>query len=597
MGNSIPEKIFKSYDIRGIYPSELNEVNIVFIVQAIYKFFQEVKKKTDLKIVVSRDMRLSSPSLFNMAIKTLIEAGAQVIDIGLSSTPTFYFTVFNYDYNCGIQISASHNPKDYNGIKIVYEENRHLVKVGKSTGMEKIKKMSLEGVTFKNTRKGSISEKSDILTSEIETALKIAGNPEIKKFKIVADAANAMGAQYIDALFDKIPADLIKMNFELDGTFPAHQPNPLEAETLIDLQKTVLSEKADLGLAPDGDGDRLFFVDEKGKVLPASIITAIVARDLLKRFKGETVLYDIRYTLTPQKIIEENQGKSFVTRVGHAFITESLTKTGGIFGGESSGHFFFRDTGNAESQLPIILIVLKVMSEEGKKLSEIAEEVKRSYESGEVNFKVEDYAKLFEKIKENYKAGKLSVLDGVSISFPEWSFSLRASNTEPLVRLNVESYFPKITEDKKNELINFINKFVFNEKLFDKSNFITSSFLKKVKFPWGYELIWVPEGKNYLGKIIHINKGKRLSLQVHDQKDESWFLIEGEAKIFWENKDGEIVETKLLKDQGYSCVKGQKHRLVGMTDCDIVEVSTPEVGTTYHLEDDYERGGSGKINS
>src|SRR3989344_1686125 len=274
---NIPPGIFKSYDIRGIYPSEFNEENIVPIIQAIYKLFRDTSKsKEALKIVLGRDMRISSPSLFKIACDTLISAGADIIDAGLVSTPSFYFTVFYYGYDAGIQISASHNPKEYNGLKIV-------------------------------------------------------GNPQVKKFKIVADAANAMGGTYIDALFKVIPTDLIRMNFKLDGTFPVHQPDPLQSETLVDLQKRVVEEKADLGLAPDGDGDRLFFIDERGNIVPPSIITALVARDMLKSHKGEKIVYDVRYVITPKKTIEKNGGISIITKVGHAFITELLHQENGIF--------------------------------------------------------------------------------------------------------------------------------------------------------------------------------------------------------------------------------------------------------------------------
>ncbi len=205
--------------------------------------------------------------------------------------------------------------------------------------MPEIKDMAIAGVEFTPTQQGSITLKGHILEDDVANALNLFNNPQIKKFKIVADPANAMGAQYIEALFNKIPADLIKMNFELDGSFPAHQPDPLNFENLVGLQKKVLEEKADFGLAPDGDGDRLYFIDEKGQVVPATIITALVAREILKEKPGSTILFDIRYIMGSTKIVEEFGGKSVVTRVGHAFISEQMGQTGGIFAGESSGHF------------------------------------------------------------------------------------------------------------------------------------------------------------------------------------------------------------------------------------------------------------------
>jgi phosphomannomutase len=265
-----------------------------------------------------------------------------------------------------------------------------------------------------------------------------------------------MGAQYIEALFQKVPADLLKMNFELDGSFPAHQPDPLDFDNLKDLQAKVLAEKADFGLAPDGDGDRLYFVDEKGQILPATIITSLVAREILKEKSGERIYFDIRYNLGSKKIVEEFGGISEVTKVGHAFITESMTKSGGAFAGESSGHFYFRSTGNAESQISVIVSVLKVLTTEGKPLSQIAEELRRSHESGEFNFKVTNAPEILDALKEKYKDGELVTLDGVTVSYPTWRFNVRTSNTEPLMRLNLESYDKTEMETKRDELTAYI---------------------------------------------------------------------------------------------------------------------------------------------
>lgn len=449
-------KIFKAYDIRGIYPDQLNEKNIVPIIKAIYKFFQEKIGKEQLTLVLAYDMRLSGPQLFAAAKETLVEMGANVIDAGQLSTPSFYFAASKYGYDCGIQITASHNPKEYNGMKFVINGEHGLIKIGGSTGMPEIKQMAIDGVTVTTEKPGTITEKKGILEDEVENALSLFEHPEIKKFKIVADPANAMGAQYIEALFNKVPVDLVKMNFELDGSFPAHQPDPLDFDNLKDLQKKVLEEKADFGLAPDGDGDRLYFVDEKGQVIPATIITAIVAREMLKEKPGATILVDIRYILATKKIVEEFGGKSAVTKVGHAFITEELGKLGGVFAGESSGHFYYQANGNAESQLNTMLCVMKVLTEENKTLSQLAEEVKRSYESGEFNFRVTNAPEILDALKEKYKDGELVTLDGVSVNYPTWRFNVRTSNTEPLLRLNIESFDQKEMETKRDELKSFI---------------------------------------------------------------------------------------------------------------------------------------------
>lgn len=456
---NIPEEIFKAYDIRGTYPDKLNEESTSQIFRAIFKLFSEGLKDKKPKIVLGRDMRLSSPSLHKAAVEALVAVGAEVVDIGVVSTPTVYFATRHYGAEGGVQISASHNPKEYNGIKIVKNSDKGLLKIGQSTGMDKIKEWSIKGVDLLEA-KGSVVEihTDELLDKEVDNALKIAGNPEIKKFKIVADAANAMGAEYLNALFKKVPADLVRMNFELDGTFPAHQADPLQFELLKDLQERVVQEGADLGLAPDGDGDRLMFIDEKGEIVKPSVITALVARELLRENKGEKVLFDIRYIYSPQKVVEENGGEPVLTRIGHAFITEHLAKVDGIFAGESSGHYYYRATGYAESQLPTILLVLKAMTRENKKLSEIAKELERGYESGEINFKVKNAQELMKLLQERFSDGEVMDIDGIAISYPDWRFLVRTSNTEPLLRLTMEHLDPNAAEAKKEELIKLIEE-------------------------------------------------------------------------------------------------------------------------------------------
>src|SRR3989344_1073365 len=463
--NTPPEKIFKSYDIRGIYPSEINEEFAIPITRAIYKVISDQLNITKpLTIAVGRDMRLSSPAIFKAVSKTLIELGAQVVDLGIVSTPTFYFAVFKEGLDGGVQITASHNPKQYNGIKIVRIAPTGLIKIGKSTGMDQIKKLSIEGVDLPKVAGGTITTKMGVVKEEVENALKIAGNPKVGEFKVVADAANALGALYIEELFNNIPGELLKMHFELDGTFPAHQADPLQAETLVDLQKRVVEEKADLGLAPDGDGDRLFFIDEKGAIVPPTIITSLVARELLKKHKGATILGDIRYIMTPKKIVEELGGTFVITKVGHSFITEKLHETGGAFAGESSSHYFFKETGNAESQIPMIILILKVMTEEGKKISEIVDGLRRSHESGEFNFKVKNAKEVMEAMKAEFPEGEVSELDGVSIAHADWRVSLRSSNTEPLLRLNIEVDINGEIEERKKIMMDLIKKHaVFEE--------------------------------------------------------------------------------------------------------------------------------------
>lgn len=459
---TIDLSIFKSYDIRGIYPSQINEEKIAQISKAIFVFFQEKLKKQQPTILLAYDMRLSGPQLFSSVKNALVEMGANVVDAGQLSTPSFYFAVFHYKYDAGIQVTASHNPKEWNGIKFVITGPTGLIKIGKPTGMDEVQKLSTEELKPTGL-KGTIAEKTGILEEEVKEAKKLVDTSSLKRLKIVADPGNAMGAQYIDALFKSIPGDLIRMNFELDGNFPVHEPNPLKFETLVDLQKRVVEEKADLGIATDGDADRLFFIDEKGEVVPSTSITSIVARELLKQYPGELIYFDIRDILGPLKLIEEFGGKSEIVRVGHAYITEAMNKSGGIFAGESSGHMFFRANGNAEWNLPLILTILKVISDENKPLSKIIDEVKRSFEMPEYNFEVTNAKEILGKLKEKYKNGEFWDIDGVSISYGNWRFNVRTSNTEPLLRLNVEGYNKEEVEEKYNELKSFIESVAEHE--------------------------------------------------------------------------------------------------------------------------------------
>lgn len=457
--------IFKAYDIRGIYPSDLNEEGMDRIVRSIYTFFKQTTGKDKLTVLLSRDMRVSSPSMSETAKNALVEMGAQVIDAGLLSTPSFYFAVYHYNYDAGIQITASHNPKNYAGTKFVIRDPNGIKKIGSVTGMNEVKEMALGDMVFEQAViPGTITTKENILEDEYKFWMQEFDNPQINKFKLVADPANAMGGLYVEKVAERLELNLVKMNFELDGTFPVHQPDPLQAKNLVDLQKRVLDEKADFGLAPDGDGDRLFFIDEKGQVVPASIISSIVSRELLKKYPGETIVIDIRYLLTPKKIVEECGGKFADVRVGHAFITKKLHETGGIFAGESSAHYFFRQSGGGEAQIPVILVVLKVMTEEGKTLSELAMEMSRAHESGEFNFRVKNAQEVMDKVKEKYSDGVLTTIDCIEIEYPEWRFSIRTSNTEPLLRLNVEAYGKQVMESKRDELMDFINSTAVHEE-------------------------------------------------------------------------------------------------------------------------------------
>lgn len=453
---AIDPSIFKSYDIRGIYPTQINEENFGQIVTAIYAFFQKKTGKDQVTLVIGTDMRLSSPPLYKITIDTLLNLGAKLVDVGLVSTPTFYFGIASYECDAGIQVTASHNPKEWNGLKFALKQANGILKIGKPTGMEDIKKTVAEGITLPKRAGGTVRKIQGIYDEEVTNGLNLWENPQIKKFKIVADPANAMGITYLNALEKKVPMDLIKMNFELDGSFPVHQPDPMQPENLVDLQKRVLEENADLGLAPDGDGDRLFIIDEKGEVVPPPQIIGILSKELLKQYPGSTIVVDQKYYFTAKKIVEENGGKLELSRTGHAYITAKLGEVNGIFAGEASAHYYYKSTGNAESQVCTIIGLLKVLTEENKSLSVLAEEFRRSYESGEINFDVSNTNEILDALKVKYNDGVLSEMDGVTVTYPTWKFNLRTSGTEPLIRFNLESYDKQTMEQKRDELVSFI---------------------------------------------------------------------------------------------------------------------------------------------
>jgi len=455
------QSIFKAYDIRGIYPDDINEENTPLIINAIYQFFIKKIGKKNLTVVLGRDMRVSSPKLHQVAKKTLVDSGATVIDIGLSSTPTVYFAVNHYQYHAGIQISASHNPGQWNGFKFFYRKGGNLIKVSRETGMEEVKKYALKNQFINSKKTGKVIQKKDVVKDEVNFALKLI-KPKINKFKIVVDTANAMGSTYIDEVFKKTNCKLIKLNFTLDGTFPSHEANPQKFETLKELQKIIVQKKADFGIATDGDGDRIFFVDEKGQIVPATIISALIAREILKKNKNEKILVDIRYTRNTTHIVQKLGGKVILNVVGHALITKKLNDVNGAFSGESSGHFFFRETGGGESSIMVIYYLLDVLSRSKKPLSKIVAELMTSFESGEYNFelpKETNKEKFLEKILKNYSDGKLNQMDGISVDYPDWRFNIRSSNTEPLIRLNLEGDNKNLMEEKLKEVKDLILSF------------------------------------------------------------------------------------------------------------------------------------------
>jgi len=455
-------KIFKAYDIRGVYGVDFNDKDFYLIIKGVISYIRKVLKKDNLTLAFGYDGRKSTPLLVEAAKKAIIDQGITGINIGQTTTPTFYFASLKYGYDGGMMITASHNPKEYNGVKMVIRDGEKIIKIGSGQGMEEIKDIVLQGSFSSDLKNGKIIENNHVLEDEVNFALKKITPKKIKKFKVVTDSANGMAILYLNKFFEKIPTDVVKIFDEIDGDFPNHEGNPLKFETLKWLQKKVVEENADFGIAPDADGDRVFFVDEKGQIIPATMITSLIAKKLLKKYPGETIVVDVRYIRNVIAQVENNGGKIDFTKVGHAFITKKLTDVNGIFAGESSGHFFFRDTGFAESSISIIALIFEILSEENKPLSQIVSEIYQSYESGEYNFSLPesvDKKTLMESVAEKYHDGKANWLDGISIDYPNWRFNIRASNTEPLIRLNLEADNKALMEEKLKEVKDLILSF------------------------------------------------------------------------------------------------------------------------------------------
>ncbi len=440
-------KIFKAYDIRGIYPDQLDEEAARWIGRA---FVCHTKSK---KISVGRDMRESSEKLQDAFIKGATEQGASVIKIGLSTTPMIYFSSWNLDVDAAAIITASHNPSEWNGFKFCLKK---AIPVGEGSGMEEIKELAISRNIPAGETKGAVSENSGLKDKYADY---IAGffQSSKQKRKIVIDFANAMGILDKD-IYEKFPSDIeaLFLYDDLDGTFPNHEANPLKTETLADLQKKVKETGADLGIAYDGDADRIGFVDESGEIIPMDYMIALLAKETLKKNPGAVVLMDLRSSNAVKEAIEEAGGIVRRCRVGHSLIKKQMREENAVFAGELSGHYFFEENSKAELPTLAAAMVLNLINETGEKLSELTAGLKRYCHSGEINSEVKDKAGVMEKLKDIYKDGKIDELDGVRIDFPDWWFNVRPSNTEPALRLNLEAKTRQLMEEKRDELLKLI---------------------------------------------------------------------------------------------------------------------------------------------
>jgi len=468
---TIPMKdIFKAYDIRGIYPSEINSSAALRIGEGLVRFLRKTKKGkpstraklgaglaphrnevsgAGLKIVVGRDNRLSSPVLGRAVKKGILEEGADVIDIGLSSTPMFYFAVWKYNYDGGIMVTASHNPPEYNGFKIVREKADA---IGEESGLREIKKLTLQKRKEDKIKKGVVKNKN-ILKSYLDFSSPrlIFLMPDLKRLRIAIDTDNAVSGILIKELKKRLPCKIYHLFPELDGRFPNHLVDPLEEKNIKDLKNFVKEKKLDLGIAFDGDGDRIIFVDEKGEMIPSDFITCLISQRILRQKPGTKILYNICSSNIIKDVVEESGGIAMAGKIGHTFIEERMKKEKVFFSGEFSGHYFLSPY-FFEVPLFVLFKVLEEISQSGKTISQLVRPFQKYFHSGQINMKVEDKKKKLKELEEKFKGGKISHLDGLRIDFKNWWFNARPSNTEDLLRIVVEARTKKLMEEKKKEI-------------------------------------------------------------------------------------------------------------------------------------------------
>lgn len=453
---NVDPSIFKSYDIRGVYPAQINGENAYLIGRAYATLLMSENPGTVLNVVVGSDARTSSPQLKAKLIDGIRDSGVSVDDIGLVSTPTFYFAVSYYGYDGGIQVSASHNPKEWNGFKMV---RKNAVPIGSGSGMEVIRELATTDtlVALAQT-KGELRYKNEIVDTILEEQSRAFNLAGIRTCKIVIDGCNGVGSLDMAALFKKIPQiQLSTFNFELDGDFPGHGPNPLLPENIQSLRDKVKEEQADLGIVPDGDGDRYFLVDEQGQAIPTAVIRAILAEIELSSDPFTPIVYDLRPAKIIQDVISKYGGKGIVSAVGRPSIEKTMRQYGASVGLESSAHYYYRTAyGIFEAPILFILKFLEFYTEQSKPLSEIAASYKKYFNSGDINISLQNQdqvSAVLDKISVKYSEGKQSRLDGLSVEYPDFWFNIRPSNTEPLLRFILEAVSEEVMQQKRDEIM------------------------------------------------------------------------------------------------------------------------------------------------
>jgi phosphomannomutase len=444
--------IFKAYDIRGLVDSELTP-DFAFSTGVAVARFLELEREPGT-LVIGEDMRPSSPDLASAFSAGVTSQGLDVIRIGLASTDMLYFAAGKLNLP-GAMFTASHNPAAYNGIKLCLSGARP---IGKESGLLAIEKFVKEGSPMAMRNPG-VEKHRDMLEEYVDHLFSLVDLTAIRPLKIVIDAGNGMAGYTAPAVFKRLNAEVIEMYFELDGTFPNHEANPIEPANLVDLQKAVKKHGADIGLAFDGDADRCFLVDEKGELVNPSALTSLIATRELSRYPGSSIIYNLISSRAVKEVVEENGGTAIRSRVGHSYIKKLMAESNAVFGGEHSGHFYFRDFWRADSGMLAALHAIAALGETKKSLSSLLSTFNRYHSSGEINSTVEDAQasmKIVEELYGTLKDVSVDHLDGLTINGDNWWFNLRASNTEPLLRLNVEASTPARMQKVRDDVLNTI---------------------------------------------------------------------------------------------------------------------------------------------
>jgi phosphomannomutase len=453
---SLDPGIFKAYDVRGLYPSQIDDEIAYRVGRGFARALVELRGSAPeggLRLVLGHDMRLHSPALAQAFSRGLVDEGAHVLDIGMVGTEMVYYAIGSRGLDGGTSVTASHNPKAWAGFKLLREG---ALALSGDSGIPETRRAAESGDFSSPAGKGSI-ERADVYEEFQRYALGFIDPKVIRPMELVLDGGNGMAGPMIGPILDSFPVGAHRLYFEPNGEFPGHEPNPLLPENRKLIMDTVLERGAELGIAWDGDADRCFFVDDNGEFVPGDFMTALLAEAILAKEPGAMILYDVRASRAVKDTVEAAGGKALVNRVGHAFFKTRMRETGAAFGGEVSGHYYFRDFWCADSGVIPALLVLELLSVKGKTMSELLEPYRQKYFiSGEINSEVADTDAKMRELAERYSECEVSWLDGVSVDCGSWHFNVRPSNTEPLLRLNLEAFAREDMEARAEEILNII---------------------------------------------------------------------------------------------------------------------------------------------